>query len=93
MSLFSSIKDLFEIRKTRIETKKARLEVKKLEAEERLVKTADFEQVKEFEPKVRELLARGHRYPDLSRRMRLSWFFWFIIWVLVLAMMLFLVRK
>jgi hypothetical protein len=59
---FGWIRDLLSIRKDIIDTKKSKLEVRKLEAEERernLITRATFEDVKRYDPKVRQLFKRN----------------------------------
>src|SRR5437588_9592542 len=65
MPITSWIRDLFGIQKDMYETKKTRLEIEKIEDEkrEKLITSATLEDVKEYDPKTKELLSKIEERP------------------------------
>ncbi len=58
MPIFKWIRDLFGIRKDLIEVKKTKLEIKQLKDEQRepdIIEKADIEDIKRYDPKMKEL--------------------------------------
>jgi hypothetical protein len=58
MGFLSTVKDFFEIRKSRVEAKKAQLEVRRLEAEARMIKEPTAEEIRAYDRKTQDLLRR-----------------------------------